>query len=99
MANPKALVSSEALSKELKVSRSALFKGCQEHFALTPTQLQRSIRLDRVRRELLQGSKNIGSIAADYGFESRSHFAGRYRDQFGESPQKTLVAATERATS
>ena len=99
MANPKDLVNSEALSEELAVSRSVLFKGCREHFALTPTQLQRSIRLDRVRRELLQGSKHIGSVAADYGFKSRSHFAGRYRDQFGESPQNTLEAATERATS
>ena len=29
MANPKDLVNSEALSEELNVSRSALFKGCQ----------------------------------------------------------------------
>jgi len=95
MNNPKDLVNSEALSEELAVSRSALFKGCQEHFALTPTQLQRSIRLDRVRRELLQGSQNIGSVAADYGFESRSHFASRYRDQFGELPQETVVTAAK----
>ena len=95
MTKPKDLVSSEALSEELKVSRSALFKGCQEHFGLTPTQLQRSIRLDRVRRELLQASKNIGSVAADYGFESRSHFASRYRDQFGELPQETVVTAAK----
>ena len=89
MTNPKDLVSSGALSEQLKVSRSALFKGCQEHFGLTPTQLQRSIRLDRVRRELLQASKNIGELAAEYGFESRSHFARRYREQFAELPQTT----------
>ena len=95
MANPKDLISSDALSEELAVSRSALFKGCQEHFGLTPTQLQRSIRLDRVRRELLQASKNIGELAAEYGFESRSHFASRYRDQFGELPQGTVVTAAK----
>ena len=89
MANPKDLISSDALSEELAVSRTALFKGCQEHFGLTPTQLQRSIRLDRVRTELLQGNGSIGAIAAELGFQSRSHFARRYREQFGELPQTT----------
>ena len=89
MANPKDLISSDALSEELAVSRSALFKGCQEHFGLTPTQLQRSIRLDRVRTELLQGKGSIGAIAAEFGFQSRSHFARRYREQFAELPQTT----------
>ena len=89
MANPKDLVGSEALSEELAVSRSALFKGCQEHFGLTPTQLQRSIRLDRVRTELLQGHGSIGAVAAEFGFQSRSHFARRYREQFAELPQTT----------
>ena len=89
MANPKDLISSDALSEELAVSRSALFKGCQEHFALTPTQLHRSIRLDRVRTELLQGKGSIGAIAAEFGFHSRSHFARRYREQFAELPQTT----------
>ena len=89
MANPKDLISSDALCEELAVSRSALFKGCQEHFGLTPTQLQRSIRLDRVRTELLQGDGSIGAIAAEFGFQSRSHFARRYRGQFGELPQTT----------
>ena len=89
MANPKDLISSDGLSDELAVSRSALFKGCQEHFGITPTQLQRSIRLDRVRTELLQGDGSIGAIAAEFGFQSRSHFARRYREQFAELPQTT----------
>ena len=89
MTKPKDLSSSEALSDELAVSRSALFKGCQEHFGLTPTQLQRSIRLDRVRTELLQGNGSIGAIAAEFGFQSRSHFARCYREQFAELPQTT----------
>ena len=89
MASPKDLSSSDVLSEELAVSRSALSKGCQEHFALTPTQLQRSIRLDRVRTELLQGNGRIGAIAAEFGFQSRSHFARRYREQFAELPQTT----------
>ena len=93
MANPKDLISSDALSEELAVSRSALFKGCQEHFALTPTQLQRSIRLDRVRTELLQAKGSIGAIAAEFGFQSRSHFARRYREQFAELPQTTADAS------
>lgn len=94
MGNPKEIINTHDLSAELAVSRSALFKGCQEHFGLSPTQIQRSIRLDRVRRELLHGSGSIGAIAAAFGFQSRSHFASRYRDQFGELPQETVSTTT-----
>lgn len=86
MAKPKEVMSSEELCAELAVSRSALVKGTQEHFNLTPTQLQRAIRLDRVRMHLRQGEGAVGQIATEFGFSSRSHFAKRYREQFEELP-------------
>ena len=79
----------EALSAELFQSRTSPFKGSKEHFGMTPTQLQRSIRLDHVRRALLQAHASVGAVAAEFGFQSRSHFARRYREQFGELPQTT----------
>ena len=73
------------------------FKGCQEHFGQTPQNLQRSIRLDLVRQLLLDPNRcdgihlqGVGAIAAHLGFTSRSHFARRYRKQYGELPQETL---------
>jgi AraC-like DNA-binding protein len=86
-------VTMEELSSALFHSRTSLAKGCQEHFGLTPTQLQRSIRLDRVRMKLIRGSDSIRAIAKEFGFQSRSHFAQRYQDQFGEPPQTTLQSA------
>ena len=86
-------VTMEELSSALFHSRTSLAKGCQEHFGLTPTQLQRSIRLDRVRMKLIRGSDSIRAVAEEFGFQSRSHFAQRYQDQFGEPPQTTLQSA------
>ena len=85
------------LSAELNQSRTSLFKGSREHFECTPLELQRSIRMDKVRHLLLSpgqrnelGLNGVGAIASAMGFTSRSHFARRYQQQYGEQPQDTL---------
>lgn len=85
------------LSAELHQSRTSLFKGARDHFACTPLELQRSIRMDRVRQLLLDPSRRlelglngVGAIASAMGFTSRSHFAHRYRQQYGETPLATM---------
>ena len=88
----------EELSIELFQSRTSLFRGSKEHFNQTPLELQRSVRMDRVR-ELLQdparrdsqGLTGVIDTAASMGFTSRSHFARRYQEYYGEQPQDTLV--------
>jgi len=54
--------------------------------------------MDRVRQLLLdpsrrarQGLTGVGDSAAAMGFTSRSHFARRYQEQYGERPQDTLA--------
>jgi len=96
--NPMTTISVEELSAELFQSRTSLFKGSREHFEQTPLELQRSIRMDRVRQLLLdparrnrQGLTGVGDTAASMGFTSRSHFARRYQEQYGEQPQDTLT--------
>ena len=96
--NPMQTVTIEELSAELFQSRTSLFKGSREHFQRTPLELQRSIRMDRVRQLLLdparrasQGLSGVGDSAASMGFTSRSHFARRYQEQYGEQPQETLT--------
>jgi transcriptional regulator GlxA family with amidase domain len=86
------------LSDVLYQSRTSLFTGCQEHFGRTPTELQRSIRLDLVRQVLLNpkrslalGLSGVGAIATHMGFASRSHFARRYEQHYNELPQQTLI--------
>ena len=95
--NPSKNLTITELSDVLYQSRTSLFTGCQEHFGRTPTELQRSIRLDLVRQLLLNpkrslalGLSGVGAIAAHMGFSSRSHFARRYEQQYNELPQNTL---------
>ena len=97
--NPMKTATDEALSAELFQSRTSLFKGSKEHFEQTPLELQRSVRMDRIRQLLLdparrasQGLSGIGDTAATMGFTSRSHyFARRYQEYYGEQPQDTLA--------
>ena len=96
--NPMTAVTVEELSAELFQSRTSLFKGSKEHFEQTPLELQRSVRMDRVRqllqdpaRRASQGLSGIGDTAASMGFTSRSHFARRYQEYYGEQPQDTLA--------
>ncbi|QNJ01505.1 transcriptional regulator/ AraC family protein [Synechococcus sp. A15-62] len=51
--NPKTPLKIEEISSEIFQSRTSLFQGAKEHFQLTPLELQRSIRLDRVRQLLI----------------------------------------------
>ena len=89
---------SSAPSSQLFQSRTSLFKGSKEHFEQTPLELQRSIRMDRVRQLLLdptrrasQGLIGVGDTAQLMGFTSRSHFARRYQEYYREQPQNTLA--------
>ena len=95
----------EELSAELFQSRTSLFKGSKEHFEQTPLELQRSVRMDRVRQLLQdparrnrQGLSGIGDTAASMGFTSRSHFARRYQEYYGEQPQDTLAKSLKGRT-
>jgi AraC-like DNA-binding protein len=99
--NPSKNLTITKLSEVLYQSRTSLFNGCQNHFRRTPTELQRSIRLDLVRQLLLNpkrsdalGLKGVGAIATHMGFTSRSHFARRYEQQYNELPQNTLNQAS-----
>ena len=103
--NPMKTVTVEALSAELFQSRTSLFKGSKEHFQQTPLELQRSVRMDRVRQLLLdpmrrtsKGLSGVGDTAASMGFTSRSHFARRYQEQYGEHPQDTLANGLKGST-
>jgi AraC-like DNA-binding protein len=59
---------------------------------IAPLQLLRDIRMDRVRRELMDGGAdaNVTRIALGWGFEHLGRFAAQYRERFGETPRDTL---------
>jgi AraC-like DNA-binding protein len=95
--HPKTPLKIEEISSEIFQSRTSLFQGSKEHFQRTPLELQRSIRLDRVRQLLInpkqrqnQGFNGVSEIVEAMGFSSRSHFARRYQQHFHELPHETL---------
>ncbi|MDO6351402.1 helix-turn-helix transcriptional regulator [Synechococcus sp. YX-04-1] len=95
--HPKTPLKIEEISSEIFQSRTSLFQGSKEHFQRTPLELQRSIRLDRVRQLLInpkqrhnQGLNGVSEIVEAMGFSSRSHFARRYQQHFDELPHETL---------
>ena len=94
---PEQVQSVQQLCDVLHCSRSSLFKGCQEHFGITPLVLQRSVRLDRLRALLIdpslrarEGLEGVTDVAKLFGFASRSHFARHYRKRFLELPVESL---------
>ncbi len=57
-----------------------------------PSQYLRAVKLNRVRRDLLDGgieAESIGDIAARHGFWNWSRFSQHYQRQFGELPSHT----------
>tara|TARA_B100001057_G_scaffold442554_1_gene478033 strand:- start:7331 stop:8347 length:1017 start_codon:yes stop_codon:yes gene_type:complete len=101
--DPKTTLRIEEISTKIFQSRTSLFQGSKEHFQRTPLELQRSIRLDRVRQLLLnlkqrhdQGLTSVTDIGEEMGFSSRSHFAHRYEQHFHELPRDTLKRSQTR---
>ena len=77
--HPKTPLKVEEISSEIFQSRTSLFQGSKEHFQRTPLELQRSIRLDRVRQLLInptqrqhQGLNGVSEIVEAMGFSSRA---------------------------
>jgi len=69
------------------VERAFLRTGC------TPLEYLRGVRLDRVRRQLVEptATLTVAEAAAAAGFRQLGRFAGEYRLHFGELPSQTLA--------
>lgn len=87
--------------QHLGVSARALQLAFREHLGQSPMAYLRDIRLDSVRRVLLDVHSplkiTISEVAATYGFFHLGHFAAQYRLRFGELPTQTLSTAQARA--
>ena len=54
--HPKTPLKIQKISSEIFQSQTSLFQGSKEHFQRTPLELQRSIRLDRMRQLLINSN-------------------------------------------
>lgn len=96
------------LDEDVSVSEVAAHVGCgvralqlamRRQLDTTPTQLVRSMRLERVRAELVAadpGTTRVADIALSWGFVNLGRFARYYFDRFGVHPSQTLAGVDRR---
>lgn len=74
------------------VSARALFDGFRRFRDTSPLAHLRSVRLARVRQQLLDAGDNetVTTIATQWGFYQLGRFAAQYKATFGEAPSETL---------
>lgn len=82
------------LCRQLKISRRTLQYSFQVETGHSPVHYLRALRLNAVRRSLLQDpTQCIADAAARQGFFHQSYFSREYRRLFHESPSTTLQRA------
>jgi AraC-like DNA-binding protein len=81
------------LVAEFEVSPRTIQQHFKNTLGYTPKQYLHQLRLNAIRKELVQGKPEsimISDIALKYGFFYPSHFGSEYKRVFGETPTQTL---------
>ncbi|MCM2973325.1 helix-turn-helix domain-containing protein [Larsenimonas suaedae] len=87
-----------ALCDQLKISRRTLQYSFQAEVGQSPVNYLRALRLNAVRRNLLQDpTQRLADAAAGQGFFHQSYFCREYRRLFQELPSATRDRALEAA--
>jgi AraC-like DNA-binding protein len=83
------------LCRAVGASERTLRYAFAEHTGLSPQTYMKTVRLARVRaalKTLDSTSRNVGDVAAQWGFWHVGQFARDYRRMFGELPSATLAS-------
>jgi len=75
---------------EIGVTERALQSAFKTFLGLSPTEVIRRERMDRIRSDLLDKDRGILDTANKWGVRSRSALISGYRKQFNEAPSETL---------
>lgn len=80
------------LAEMAGVSLRSLYAGFREHRGLSPMAYLRTVRLERVRHDLLNDAtlSSVTAAALRWGFAHLGRFSAEYRRSFGECPAETL---------
>jgi len=91
-AHPELPVTIGDLVEASGVSARALYEGFRRFRGTTPMSMLRSVRLERVRRELKSSAstQSIADVAFKWGMAHLGRFAAEYRAKFGELPSETI---------
>ena len=87
-----AAVTPALLAEMAGVSLRSLYAGFREHRGLSPMAYLRTVRLERVRQDLLNDAtlSSVTGAALRWGFAHLGRFSAEYRRAFGECPGETL---------
>jgi signal transduction histidine kinase/ligand-binding sensor domain-containing protein/DNA-binding response OmpR family regulator len=88
-----------ALSKEIGMSTSNLYRKITSLTGMSPVEFIRYIRLQSAAIILVKEGANVSEAAYRCGFNDLSYFCKSFKKQFGESPkkfQKRELSATSR---
>ncbi len=77
---------SDALSKQLGLSKTQAYRKISSMFGMPPTRLVSEFRLIHALRALLKGGKTVSEIAYDSGFNSPTYFTRVFRKRFNILP-------------
>jgi len=79
------------LAREAGVSERALQAAFRQFKDKTPLQYLRDLRLNALRRDLIDGKgESIAELARRQGFNHMGRLSGLYREAFGEFPTETF---------
>jgi AraC-like DNA-binding protein len=78
------------LSAEIGVTERALQIAFKTFLGLSPTEVIRRERMERIRADLLNTDRGVLDTANKWGVRSRSALVSGYRKQFNEVPSETL---------
>ncbi|HLU20036.1 MAG TPA: AraC family transcriptional regulator [Pusillimonas sp.] len=85
----------EEIAQNSHTSVRTLSRMCRLSHGVSPMQLLRDLRLDRIRHDLLHGpiDVSISEVAMRWGWTHLGRLAAAYRQRFGELPHQTLALA------
>ncbi len=84
-------ISIPSLCRVTGLSERSLQYAFKERFQVTPKEYIKAVKLNKVRKELVENeSQKISTIAAKYGFWHMGQFAAEYKKWFGELPSQSL---------
>ena len=81
------------LAEAVGTSPSTLLRTFNTHHGVSPMQYVKLLRLEAVRRSLLDSDPlggTVSGVASEYGFRQLGRFSAEYRKVYGELPSVTL---------
>jgi AraC-like DNA-binding protein len=93
-ANADEAITPAELARVGHMSIRTLHASFQQVLQTTPMDYLRSIRMERIRVELIHNQDpelKITDLAARWGFYHPSRFAAKYREMYGELPSETVL--------